>query len=206
MPGFTGLKQNYYLLKILQPELDRLLIWLGIIHATIDMWRPKWGWPPKKAGAIGIAGTQLDIVSLQVVSLAEKLDLFTWWLRAPRGWKQKLRVHAQRWNSTTFTPSICQSKVPGQGKYPPPAGSADYGLSFIYRSAFKRSNNKTDSFSVEMMETRSQCNAIFKVLKKKTASLKFYTSKNAVQKLRWSKDVFKPIKFRDLGISRPALK
>ena len=124
MPGFTGLKQNYYLLKILQPELDLLLIWLGIIHAIIDMWRPNLGWPPKKAGVIGIAGTQLDIVSLQIVSLVEKLDLFTWWLGAPRGWKQKLRVHAQRWNSTTFTPSICQSKVPGQGKYPPPAGSA----------------------------------------------------------------------------------
>ena len=88
-PELSGLKQNYYLLKTLQAELDFLLIWLGIIHATTDTRRLNWGWPPKKSGVTGIDGGQLYIVSLQADSPAEKLDLFTWCLRAPRDWEQK---------------------------------------------------------------------------------------------------------------------
>ena len=88
-PELSGLKQNYYLLKTLQPELDFLLIWLGIIHATTDIRRLNWGWPPKKSGVTGIDGGQLYIVALQADSPAEKLDLFTWCLRAPRDWEQK---------------------------------------------------------------------------------------------------------------------
>lgn len=116
----------------------------------------------------GIAGAQLGMFSLHVVSPAAQLHLFTWWLRTPWEGRRKhpgLREPAQGTGSAPLCPRKCQGllRIKGRGNILHLlVVQRMWGPSLIHRRSLQRSN-KADSFSPERLQARSSVTTSLKL-------------------------------------------